>query len=361
MSNHTIAHIDLSALKHNLAQIKSKAPQTNILAMIKSNAYGHGAEIVAKTLESEAQAFGVIFLSEALKLKNTGIEKRIVILTGFLDQEELKNIDEFGFETVIHNFEQLEILEKTKLKKPLHVWLKIDTGMHRLGFQPKDVASVYAKLAANNMIVKPLLLMTHFSDADNIDCPKTQEQLVCFKKITANFEGSKCLANSSAIINWPNAHADFIRPGIMLYGVSPIENKTGLDFGLKPVMTLVSRVIAIHHLHKGDTIGYGGTWKCPEDMPVGIVSIGYGDGYPRSAESGTPVLINESRCQLIGRVAMDMITIDLRNAPNAKVGDKATLWGNGLPAEEIAKCAGTIPYELFCRLTSRVVFNSSIK
>jgi len=356
MSNPAIAHIDLQALHYNLAQIKKLTPQAKILAMVKSNAYGHGAVPVAKSLENSIDAFGVIFVKEALALHGAGIKKTIVVLTGFFDSEELITISNLGFNTVIHNFEQLEILAKTKLIKPLQVWFKIDTGMHRLGFQPHEVLRAYKLLQDNPQVKKPLYLMTHFSDADEITHAKTLKQLACFTSVTKDLAGIKCLSNSSAILQWPEAHSEWVRPGITMYGVSPIANKTGADFGLKPVMTLTSRLIAVHQLNKGETVGYGSTWTCSEDMSVGIISIGYGDGYPRNTRPGTPILINGVRCNLIGRVAMDMTAVDLRPLPNAKVGDIATMWGNKLPIEEVAQGSDSIAYELFCRMTQRVHF-----
>ncbi len=358
MAHPTIAHIDLEALHHNLNQIKATAPKSKILAMVKRDAYGHGAVEIAKSIERDVNAFGVIFLKEALQLSGAGIKTPIVILSGFFDAEELTAIDQHGFESVIHNFAQLEILEKTKLKNPLRVWLKIDTGMHRLGFQPHQVQEAYQKLMQNKMVQKPLRLMTHFSDADNVNSKKTSAQIALFEQLAATLEGEWCMANSSAILNWPKTHVDWIRPGITLYGISPFDGKTGLELNLQPVMTLTSRLITIHELEKGETVGYGSTFICPEKMRVGIASIGYGDGYPRNTKSGAPILVDGVRTQLIGRVAMDMIGIDLRPVPNAKIGSTVTLWGKGLPVEEVAVYAGEYQYELFSRLTSRVWYQT---
>ena len=355
MTDPVIAHIDLEALSNNLHKIKATSPKSKVLAMIKCNAYGHGVVEVAKNIEQEVSAFGVMFLQEALQLSNAGIKKSIVILTGFFDAEELKIVDEFGFECVIHNFEQIEILEKSKLSRALSVWFKIDTGMHRLGFQPHQVSNAYQRLMSHNMIQKPLRLMTHFSDADDMTNDKTKDQIELFEKVTANLEGELCLANSSAILNYPKTRTTWIRPGILLYGAVPFKSNTGLELGLEPVMTLSSRIITTHELAQGETIGYGSIFKCPEKMRIGTVSIGYGHGYPRNTESA-PVLVDGIRTQLVGRVAMDMIGVDLRKAPDAKVGSEVILWGRGLPVEEVARCAGEIQYELFCRLTSRVKY-----
>lgn len=354
MIHPTIAHIDLEALQHNVALIKKTAPNSKILAMVKSNAYGHGAVEISLSLANQVDALGVIFLKEAEKLAAAGVTSRIVILAGFFDAEELAEINAYGFDTVVHCEEQLKILERAKLSKPLSVWLKIDTGMHRLGFAPEEVKPAYERLAAISAVKKPLHLMSHFSDADNILKNKTLEQLSCFNASIENLAGELCLANSSAILNWPSTYVDWVRPGITLHGVSPLGEKPGLALGFKPVMTLTTRIITIHNLKAGAAVGYGSSWICPEDMRIAIIAIGYGDGYPRNTRSGTPVLIHGVRCPIIGKVAMDMITVDLRNMPQAKVGDNVVLWGRGLPAEEVAQGSDSIPYELFCRMTQRI-------
>jgi alanine racemase len=356
MLSRTHAHIDLEALHYNLLKIKAHTPQSKVLAMIKCNAYGHGAVPVAKKIEKDVSVFGVMFLPEALQLSNAGIRKPIVILTGFVDSEELKIIDGFGFESVIHNFEQIEILEKNKLSNALPVWLKLDTGMHRLGFQPHQVTSAYQRLTSCSVVRKPLRLMTHFAEADNMGSNKTIQQISCFKEMTSGLDGEWCMANSAAIVNWPETHLSWIRPGILLYGASPFSDRTGKDLGFMPVMTLTSRVITIHELAKGEAIGYGSIFRCPENMRIGTIAVGYGDGYPRNTV-GAPILVEGIRTKTLGRVAMDMLGIDLSHIPNAKVGSQVVLWGRGLPAEEIAQCSGEIPYELFCRLTSRVQYN----
>lgn len=358
MGHHVVAHIDLQALRHNVKQIQAKSPQSKILAVVKANAYGHGANEVSKNLEPYVAAFGVMFLDEALKLYHAGIKKPIIILSGYLDRKELNTIDKCNFESVIHNKEQISILESTHVSRRIKVWLKIDTGMHRLGFQPSAVAEIYKRLISTHKVSEPLRFMTHFSDADDKNNSKTNKQIACFEKVISSLKvkGSKCLANSSAILNWSKSCSDLMRPGITLHGVSPLGNKTGLDLNLKPVMTLTSRLIAIHELHKGETVGYGSTWVCPEDMRIGIISVGYGHGYPRGIKKNAPVLINGIRCPLVGRIAMDMSNVDLRQVPDAKVGDQVILWGQGLPIEEIAAAANTVPYELFCRLTTRVFY-----
>lgn len=358
MKHSTVVHIDIDALQHNLRLVKSDVPNSKIIAMIKRDAYGHGMVKIAQVLESDIDAFGVVFLQEALHLYNAGIKKPILVLSGFLDKEELLAIDQYNFYCSVHNFSQIEILETTKLSKPLHVWLKIDTGMHRLGFGLDQVQEAYQRLMQIDSVQKPLKLMTHFAEADNLQSNRTTQQMDCLQTLIKELglEGERCTANSAAILKWPVTHADWARPGITLYGATPFATGTGLDLGLKPVMTLTSRIVAIHDLKQGEKVGYGGTFTCPENMRIGIAATGYGDGYPRNTKTGAPVLVNGIRTQLIGRVAMDMICIDLRPVPNTKIGDNVVLWGKGLPVEEVAVFASESVYELLSRLTSRVYY-----
>ena len=262
----------------------------------------------------------------------------------------------YRLEVAIQQPEQLTLLRNHPLNRPLVCWLKVDSGMHRLGFLPNAVDAAWQALSSDTSVAKGVRLMTHLASADDLSDPTTQTQLAIFKQLSNRLDAEISIANSAGIIGWPEARADWIRPGIMLYGASPMVGRTGEQDGLRPVMTLQSRLIAINHFTKGSPIGYGGSWVCPEDMAVGVVAIGYGDGYPRHAPSGTPVLLNQKRIPLVGRVSMDMINVDLRSQPLAKVGDQVVLWGYGLPAEEIAEKAGTIAYELFCGVTQRVVF-----
>lgn len=351
-----IAHIDLAAVQHNCRAVKNKAPHSKILAIVKSDAYGHGVVPIATALRQHVDAFGVAWLDEAIKIFENGINKPILLLKGFLTQEELQLISELKLATVVHNFHQLELIEKTRLQHPLYVWLKIDTGIHRLGFQPHEFNAVCQRLTNNPKIVNPFFLMSHFANADNVNNPANSEQIKLFDNITQNFPTEKSMANSAALWTWPNAQLDWVRPGILLYGASPFPDRTGIELGLKPVMTLTSQLLTIQHLKKGDQVGYGATWTCPEDMPIGLVNLGYGDGYPRYAKNGTPVLINNRRCTIAGRISMDMLAIDLSPCPRAKIGDVVTLWGQGLPIEEIAKFSNTIVHELLCHYTQRVHF-----
>lgn len=351
-----IAAINLTALKHNFSLVKKIAPSRSIWAMIKSNGYGHGLLRVAKILSEEADAFGVACMEEAMTLREAGIKTPIVVMRGFSNERELLKFVRYHLAAVIHQLDQVRLLEMHHLASPLSVWLKIDSGMHRLGFSIEEISSVYQRLQKSISVWKPIGLMTHLADADNIDRSFTESQINQFFTVTEKMEGPKSIVNSAGLFSYPNALVDWVRPGILLYGISPFSSENGMERNLRPVMTLSAIIAAIKKCRKDDTVGYGCAWCCPEAMPIGIVEIGYGDGYPRHAPNGTPTLLNEKVCPLIGRVSMDMIAIDLRSQPNARIGDKVILWGNGLPVERIAEKAGTIGYELLCNITQRVRF-----
>ena len=323
------------------------------MAMIKANAYGHGLLPVAKAVAQQTDAFGVARLQEALILRNNGVICPIMVMLGFFDAEELEQMGRHHLTPIIHTSEQIDLLEAAALPQPIQVWLKVDTGMHRMGFTAEEIPIVYRRLQACKQITPSTVLMTHFARADELTEFTTPSQLEAFARFIAD-EQAKSSANSAGIMAWPASHHDWVRPGIMLYGVSPFAGRVGKDFDLKPVMTLMARIVAIHDLHAGDAVGYGGAWVCPDERRIAVVAIGYGDGYPRNARNGTPVLVNGVRCSLVGRVSMDLITIDLSCCPEAKLGDPVVLWGEGLPIEEVAACADTIAYELLCQVTPRV-------
>lgn len=348
------AYINLQALQHNLQRVRDYAPHAAVMAMIKANAYGHGLVPVATAL-SQADAFGVARIEEGITLRKNGISQPIVVMRGFLTVDELQQMVQYHLEAVIHTLSQADLLEQGRLPYPLAVWIKIDTGMHRLGLPLGCISEVQKRLQNCVNVQKPLRFMTHFANADNLASPITEQQINLFMQAVPS-AATKSLANSAGIMHWKKAQSEWVRPGIMLYGASPFLNTSGKDFDLQPVMTLVSCIIAMHNLKAGDEIGYGGKWACPEDMPVAVVAIGYGDGYPRHARNGTPVLVNGIRCALIGRVSMDLITVDLRKCPHAKISDRVVLWGDDLPIEEVAACAETIPYELLCHVAARVEF-----
>ena len=350
---HTQVHIDLSALRDNLQQVRRLAPHSKVMAAIKANAYGHGLERVALALKG-ADGFGVACIDEALELRAVGISQPITLLEGFFHADELPLASQHALDLVIHHPYQVELLEShPPLDGGVKVWLKIDTGMHRLGVAPEQAQALWQRIGQIAWL-SPLGQMTHLACADEPDSPMTQQQLSQFERATAGLGGLKAIANSAGIIAWPQSHRDWVRPGIMLYGVSPMVGGRGAEHGLRPVMTLRSELIAVKPVTAGEHIGYGATWQCPESMPIGVVAVGYGDGYPRHARSGTPVLLNGREVPLIGRVSMDMLTVDLRSQPNAQIGDPVVLWGEGMPIERIAEHADTIAYELLCGITRRV-------
>jgi alanine racemase len=326
-----------------------------VAAAIKSNGYGHGVLRIAKGLAA-TDMFAVARCDEALTLREAGILKPILVLEGFLQAEEVTLCSRYELQATVHHESQLHMLEAARLERPIDLWIKIDTGMHRLGFSPPVLTGIIERLAACGNAAPQLRFMSHLAKADNREDSYTHHQLGVFNTTTQNLSAQRSLANSGGILGWPATHFDWVRPGIMLYGCSPFDPGTGSDEGLRPVMTLTSRLIAIQQYPAGEPVGYGGAWRCPRDSRIGVAAIGYGDGYPRHAPSGTPVLVNGQRAPLVGRVSMDMITIDLTDHPQAKVSDPVVLWGRGLPAEEIARWADTIAYELFCQVTGRVVF-----
>lgn len=355
MSRPTSATIHLDALRHNLGRVRALAPRSRVMAVVKADGYGHGLERVARALEG-ADAFGVASLADAERLRAAGLSQRVVLLSGFDEPGDLPQLRRLGLDTVVHHGTQLAMLEAEGQGTPIRCWLKIDSGMHRLGFPPADAAAVHARLRALPNVDADITLMTHLASSDEFGGAQTREQIARFADATASLAGARSLSNSAAVLGWPQAHADWVRAGGALYGISVVEGKTGADFGLQPAMTLSSRLIAINRVRGGEKIGYGASWQCPEDMPVGVVALGYGDGYPRHAPPGTPMLVNGARAPIIGRVSMDLITLDLRRAPDARVGDPVVAWGEGLPVEEIAASAGTIGYELVCSITRRVRF-----
>jgi alanine racemase len=344
--------INLPALQHNFNRVNESAPASRVMAIIKANAYGHGLTRIARALP-RADAFGVACVNEAITLREAGFDRRIVLLEGPFAADELRLISGYRLDVVLHHREQLAMLERVRLRRPLNVWLKIDTGMHRLGFAPTSVPEMVTRLDTIDYLGE-LRWMSHLACADDSGDDYTATQIEGFRNTVESLTGERSLANSAAVLAWQDAHYDWVRPGIMLYGASPLRDTTALALDLQPVMTLESTLIAVNTHQKGARVGYGGDWVCPETMPVGVAAIGYGDGYPRHAPAGMPVLINGRRAQLIGRVSMDMVCVDLRGHPGAAVGASVTLWGDGLPVDEVAASAGTIGYELLCSINSRV-------
>ena len=348
------ATIDTGALRHNLQVIRRLAPKSRVMAVIKANAYGHGLIAVAKALEG-ADAFAVARIGEALVLREAGIKTPIVLLEGVFDSEQVAAAAAGDFEPVVHTQEQIELLLAAPAEARFKVWLKLDSGMNRLGFKAEAFPAAHAALSRAAALKAPINLITHLACADTPELPATAEQLMVFETATRSMAGERSVVSSAALLGFSDAHADWVRPGLLLYGVSPFRGATGTDHGVRPVMTVRSQIIAVKDLAVGDRVGYGGDWTATRPTRLAIVSVGYGDGYPRSARSGTPVLVNGEHAALVGRVSMDMIAIDttdVRRAP--KVGDPVVLWGEGLAIEEVAIWAESIPYTLLCGINQRV-------
>jgi alanine racemase len=353
------AVLNVDAVQHNLKMVRRYAPDAKIMAVIKANGYGHGLLRIAEALQN-VDAFAVARVDEGIRLRKAGIKNRIAVLEGFTCGEELDELVNYRLDPLVHSFTQLDILESRTEQGQIAIWLKLDTGMNRLGFKLKEFNAAYQRLNRCSIIRQPISLMTHLANADDKQDATTLKQIGLFNDTLARIDpglkpsNERSIANSAGILAWKEALADWVRPGIMLYGISPFPDSTGEQLGLKPVMGLHSRLIAVKSIAKGDKVGYSGTWVCERPTTLGVVAVGYGDGYPRYAKAGTPVLVNGQRVPLIGRVSMDMITVDLETQPNAKPGDPVTLWGDGLAVEEIALCAETIPYTLVCGVTQRV-------
>ena len=353
MALHTAtAVIDLHALTNNYRLIQSLSPDAKVLAVLKANGYGHGLERIANALP-DADAFGVARIDEALALRAAGIEKPIVLLEGFFAKEDIETLSANNLQTIVHNEQQLSAIVNANVDSPLKVWLKIDTGMHRLGINPEQLARFYQALIQSKNVQQPIILMSHLGCADDKNNPKTSQQISLFNELTSALPSEKSMANSAGVLQWPESHYQWIRPGLLMYGVSPLAAGINIE-GIEPVMTLQSSLISVREIAAGESVGYSGTWTSEKNTRIGVVAIGYGDGYPRHAANGTPVLINGRRVPLIGRVSMDMISVDLGENSQDQVGDIATLWGKGLAVEEVANLATTIPYELLCNITRRV-------
>jgi alanine racemase len=320
------------------------------MAVIKANAYGHGLLRVAEALD-EAEGFALLDVRDAVALREAGFRQTILLLEGFFTADELPLLAEYDISTVIHSMQQLSMLDAYPRRNTLQVWLKINTGMNRLGFMPEQVPAVMEKLKSHKAVGE-VTLMTHFSHADEPE--GVAEQLERFKGLTASYRAPRSLANSAALLRYPATHSEWVRPGIMLYGASPFAETSAQQLGLRPVMTLSSEIISVRELKAGDRVGYAGLHRAESRMRIGTVACGYADGYPRHAPTGTPILVNGQGTRTLGRVSMDMLSVDLGSLPDADVGSRVTLWGIGLPVEEVASAAGTISYELMCALTARV-------
>jgi alanine racemase len=346
------ATIDSAALRANLHALRGKR-DARIMAVIKADGYGHGIVPVARAL-AEADAFAVARLEEAVSIRKAGLGNRIILLEGLFHPEQLSLAAQLDLDLVVHAPEQLEMLDGANPNHRYRVWLKLDTGMNRLGFEPAAAAELAHRLHNCPAVRGPANLMTHLANADDPDDPTTAAQVRQFAEVVEGLPGERTIANTAGMLAWENSVADWVRPGIGLYGVSPFARGSGADLGLRPVMTLVSELIAVKTVVAGSRVGYGGVWTAKSPTRIGVAAIGYGDGYSRHLGNGTPVRIGEATGRIVGRISMDMITIDLHDAPHARVGDEVLLWGEGLPVETLARLAGTIPYELLCGVTRRV-------
>jgi alanine racemase len=352
------ARIDLAALRHNLARVRALAPHSRVMAVVKADAYGHGLARCATALE-QADACAVGHVIEGQALRAAGCNAPIVVLEGFFDAAGLEACLRHGLQPVLHQPYQVEVLGQHLYGRPISLWLKFDSGMHRLGFPAVQAADWLARVQAMPGVAAPVGVMSHLACADDPADPRTAAQQARFLAATAAHAGPRSLANSAGVLAHAGTHLDWVRPGLMLYGVSPLLGSSAAAHGLRPVMTLSTRLIAVQDFAGGEAVGYSGAFVCPRGMRVGVAAIGYGDGYPRHAVSGTPVLVNGVRCALVGRVSMDMITLDLSAAPQARPGDRVILWGDGLPVEEVAASAGTISYELLCAVAGRMQFTAA--
>lgn len=359
MSRPTKIIIDLAAIRTNCRLAQTLAPQSKTAAVIKADAYGHGAVEVAKAIEPQVEMLSVSCLEEAIILRESGLTKPILLLEGCFSQSEIDLAVQNQCELIIHSQWQVSQLLSASVKAPINIWLKIDTGMHRLGISPQQVEAIYAALSGAK-IVNKVRLVSHFAHADEIDGAHTSQQINQFNSCIQNIVASSkqkvelSLANSAAILAWPETRVDWNRPGIMLYGLSPFSQPQELANQLIPAMHFESKVIALRQVPAGESVGYGCSWHAKQPSIMATIAVGYGDGYPRSAKSGTPVLINGYRAPLAGRVSMDLISVDVTGLPHVNIGDTAVLWGNALNANEVAKWADTIGYEIVTRMPKRV-------
>jgi alanine racemase len=347
------AEISAAALRGNLARIRAMAPRSRVLAVVKANAYGHGLVATARVL-ADADALGVARLEEAVVLREAGVACPIVLMEGVLDVEQLLEAARRNLEIVVHSEEQLALLERAPEASHFVAWFKIDTGMNRLGFRAAKVPAALARLDALGPRITELRLMTHFAAADERGARSNPEQLARFAQLTEGRDEARSIANSAGIFDFPKAHAEWVRPGLALYGVSPFAGQNGTALELAPAMRLLSTVIAVRDVPADETVGYGATWRASRDSRLAIIAAGYADGLLRSLPSGAPVLVNGLEAALAGRVSMDMIAVDVTDHPTVLVGDPVTLWGPELPVEQVAGWAGTVSYELLCAVAERV-------
>jgi len=353
MSRQARALINLDAIRANYRLARSQSPESRAVAIVKADAYGHGAVPVARALEPEVEAFGVACIEEALELREGGVKAPVLLLEGFFQPDELQQCIELNFWTALHSEFQIDAIAALPESANLTVWLKMDSGMHRLGILPENYRAAYERLKALPQVAD-VVLMSHFACADELDNDFTVKQIARFQEVTTGLDAPVSLANSPATLGWPGAHQDILRPGLMLYGASPYEIAHAEAAKLKPAMSLLSEVIAVREIEAGESVGYAASWTAEKVSKVGTVAMGYGDGYPRHARSGTPVLVDGHRTCIIGRVSMDMITVDLTGLPDVDVGSTVEFFGENLSVNEVAPYADTIPYTMITCITGRI-------
>ncbi|PKH26883.1 alanine racemase [Enterobacterales bacterium CwR94] len=353
MTRPIVATLNGDALRQNVNIMRQAAPQSRVWSVVKANAYGHGLERVWQNL-SDTDGFALLNLEEAILLRENGWKKPILLLEGFFSADELAILDRYRLTTSVHSNWQIKVLAEAKLSAPLDIYLKINSGMNRLGFQPEHVHSAWQKLRALPNVGE-MTLMTHFAEADREE--GVQEPLRRVALASEGIDAPRSFANSAATMWHPQTHHDWVRPGIVLYGASPTGNWQDIaGSGLKPVMTLESEIIGVQTLKAGEGVGYNYRYRTPGELRLGVVACGYADGYPRHAPTGTPVIIDGVRTQTLGTVSMDMLMVDLTPCPNAGIGSRVELWGEGVKIDEVAQSAGTVGYELMCAVTARVPF-----
>ncbi len=350
----TTATVRLADIVHNYELACRLAPKSKNIAVIKANAYGHGMLEVAQSLQTRVPAFAVALVEEAAQLRNAGITRPILVLQGANDAADIKEAAAHDLWLLLHRQQQIDELLSSKPKKPLRVWLKLETGMHRFGLEPAVLDQVCTDLRSSPSVQQGVVLCTHLACADDLADPMTRQQVSLIRSCSEKHNLALSIANSAGILHWPETHADWNRPGYMLYGNCPTGVFGSESSQLRPVMTMSSEIVAIRNLEKGESVGYGQDWVAKKSSKIGTIAIGYGDGYPRHAPSGTPVLVNGKRVPLVGRVSMDAICVDLTEIESVEVSDPVELWGESLYVNEVAAAAGTIGYELLAGLTGRV-------
>ena len=356
MSRSLVATLSTANLLHNVQVIRDLVGAAKIIAMVKANAYGHGLRSVSLRLQDHIDLFGVASIDEAIILRNIGITKPIILMQGIFERSELELAEKYDLDVVFHTYEQITWLEQTPLAPRIFAWLKVDTGLGRLGFSTEELSDAYDQLTHNKKTDFYVRILSHFSCAAQKEHPLNQQQIEKFETIVRAYVTDYSFCNSAAIFNFKDQHYNYVRPGLALYGVSPLQDVSAQELNLKPVMTLKSALCAVRVAHKGSFVGYGATYECMQDMLVGIVPCGYADGYPFVVSEGMHVLIKGILCPVIGKIAMDFLSVDLRGVPDAQVGDAVTLWGEGLPVEDLARHTPYSPYVILSSVQNRVKF-----